>query len=282
MDGKHLCSRVILRTRPTPIPSGVRPSLMIRGSTFKAGIYTQVPATPGAGYRASIAWGAPTPPELFGRQLGIDPTGGTDPNSPNIIWGPMHWGEGRILNYPPPDVNIDVRARALGDVITVFFLVDHPQSGGHNLIFIDALGLFPDESAPAVELPPTPTETPTPEPEPTATEVVVVVQQAAPPTFTPTPTETATPLPTETATATPTETPSPTPTFTPTPVPTATWTPLPTVTPAGSARSLGDAQDQMIEMAQRYQPSSLLLLGLLSFGGASLFGGSLWWLRRRG
>jgi hypothetical protein len=23
----------------------------------------------------------------------------------------MHWGEGRILNYPPPDVNIDVRAR---------------------------------------------------------------------------------------------------------------------------------------------------------------------------
>ena len=73
----------------------------------------------------------------------------------------MHWGPGRILNYPPPDVNIDVRARAVNDVVTVFFLVDHPTSTGDNLIFVDAIALYPDESAPAVELPPT--ETPTPE-----------------------------------------------------------------------------------------------------------------------
>jgi hypothetical protein len=80
------------------------------GGTFKAGIYTHVGTTPGTGYRASIAWGAPNAPETFGRQLGIDPTGGSDPNSPNIVWGPMHWGPGRVLTYPPPDVNIDVRA----------------------------------------------------------------------------------------------------------------------------------------------------------------------------
>ncbi|MFN3980681.1 MAG: hypothetical protein ACK4SA_09895, partial [Caldilinea sp.] len=100
-------------------------------SPFKAGIYTQVAVTPGAGYRASISWGAPNQPDLFGRQLGIDPTGGADPNAPTVIWGPMHWGEGRILNYPPPDVNIDVRARALGETMTVFFLTDHPQTASY-------------------------------------------------------------------------------------------------------------------------------------------------------
>ncbi|MEZ4557255.1 MAG: hypothetical protein R2854_12535 [Caldilineaceae bacterium] len=80
-----------------------------------------------------------------------------------MVWGPMHWGPARILNYPPPDVNIDVRARAVSDTMTVFFLVDHPQSTGDNLIFIDALALYPDESAPAAAAPP-PTDTPTPAP----------------------------------------------------------------------------------------------------------------------
>ena len=132
------------------------PSLCMRsiGGTFQAGIYTQVAVTPGAGYRASCAWGAPNEPDAFGRQLGIDPTGGTDPLSPNVIWGPMHWGPGRMLNYPPPDVNIDVRARAVADVITVFFLVDHPYSTGDNLIFVDAISLYPDESAPAADTTP--------------------------------------------------------------------------------------------------------------------------------
>src|SRR5688500_10801823 len=108
------------------------PSLKMHnsGGTFKAGIFTQVQVTPGAGYRASIAWGAPNAPDQFGRQLGIDPTGGTDPNSPAVVWGPMHFGDGRILNYPPPDVNIDVKARAINGTVTVFFLVDHPQSTG--------------------------------------------------------------------------------------------------------------------------------------------------------
>ena len=44
------------------------------GGTFKAGIFTQVNVTPGAGYRASIAWGAPNAPDTIGRQLGTDLT----------------------------------------------------------------------------------------------------------------------------------------------------------------------------------------------------------------
>ncbi len=188
------------------------------GGTFKAGIYTQVQVTPGAGYRASISWGAPNAPDLFGRQLGIDPTGGTDPTAPTVIWGPMHWGEGRILNYPPPDVNIDVRARAVNGTVTVFFLTDHPQSSGDNLILVDAIALYPDDSAPAVELPPTATpESPTATPEPPTPEPVAVA--AAPveaPAAVALPTDTPTILPTDTPTALPTDTPTATPSPTPT------------------------------------------------------------------
>lgn len=272
------------------------PNLTIwsNGGTFKAGIYTQVPVTPGAGYRASISWGAPNAPELFGRQLGIDPTGGTDPNAPTVIWGPMHWGEGRILNYPPPDVNIDVKARAVGETMTVFFLTDHPSSSGDNLILVDAIALYPDESAPAaIEAPPatnTPEPTATPEPlqeaAPAAAPAEAALAAAAPvdvqplavevpATETPTPTETATPLPTDTPTATP----SPTPTATFTPLPTVTWTPWPTVTPANPLDA--EALQARVRTNARTLSGGLIALGMLSFGGAGIFGGMLWWLRRR-
>ena len=249
------------------------------GGTFKAGIYTQVNVTPGAGYRASIAWGAPNAPDHFGRQLGIDPTGGTDPNSPNIIWGPMHWGEGRFLNYPPGEgPNIDVRARAVNGTITVFFLTDHPSSTGDNLIYIDVISLFPDESAPAVMIPPT--DTPTPEP---AVVAAQIPPTAVPPTatFTPTPTDTPTAIPTDTPTATFT----PTPTDTPTATPTATWTPWPTAEPTEPLSfmnaSYNDLTQNAIVVARDLQPTGLLLLSALSFGGAGLCAGSLWWLRKR-
>lgn len=268
------------------------PNLTIwsNGGTFKAGIYTQVPVTPNAGYRASISWGAPNAPDLFGRQLGIDPTGGTDPNAATVIWGPMHWGEGRILNYPPPDVNIDVKARAVGETMTVFFLTDHPSSSGDNLILVDAIALYPDESAPAAIAAP-PTNTPEPTATPTAVEEVAAsiddqaLAAAAAPAFeaaateTPTAAPTETPTPTPLPTDTPTATPSPTPTATYTPLPTATWTPWPTATP--------DNQLDVTELQARLRGNErtlnagLLTLGVLSFGGAGLFGSLFWWLRRR-
>ncbi len=265
------------------------PSLRMHnsGGTFKAGIFTQVQVTPGAGYRASIGWGAPNHPSHFWRQLGIDPTGGTDPNSPTVIWGPSHVGDGRILNYPPPDVNIDVKARAVSDTITVFFLVDHPTSGGDDFIFIDAIALYPDDSAPEVEIPPTPEPTATPEPESPPADAAVAMaaaveaQPVIPPTDTPTPVPTATPTETPSPTPTPTATATPSPTPTPTPTVTPTWTPWPTVTPMGAAFSFDGAQGQLLAMARSSQPRGLLVVGLLSFWGAGLFGGSLMWLRRR-
>lgn len=249
------------------------------GGTFKAGIFTQVGVTPGAGYRASISWGAPNAPDQFGRQLGIDPTGGTDPNAPSVIWGPMHWGEGRILNYPPGEgPNIDVLARAVSDRMTVFFLVDHPSSTGDNLIFIDVIALYPDENAPAAA-PATPTPEPptaTPEPASQAPAPAPAVPESvqALPTDTPTATPTDTPTAVPTATATPTATPSPTQTPTITP----TWTPWPSATPPSLVQG---AQERLVTLAEQGGERSLLALGGLGMGGAALFAASLWRLRRR-
>jgi hypothetical protein len=254
-------------------------TILSNGSPFKVGIYTQVGVTPGAGYRASVGWGAPTTPDTFGRRLGIDPTGGTDPTSPNVIWGPAHWGPGRMLNYPPPDVNVDVKARAVNSTITVFFLTEHtaddPSNPNGNLIFVDAIALYPDDSAPQVDLPPTNTPLPPTAESVQAAAVVLPTDTEAPPTAT------LTPAPTDTPTATPSPTPTntPTPTATPSPTPTVTWTPWPTAT-AITGLSIDRAQAQIQQIAHRTYPMGLALLGLLSLSGAGLFAGSLWRLRR--
>jgi len=208
------------------------PSQMMwsNGGTFKAGVYTQVHVTPGAGYRAAVFWAAPNAPDTFGRQLGIDPTGGTDPTAPTVIWGPMRWGPGRFLSHNPPQPgDIDVKARAQNDVITVFFLTDHNRSTGDNFLFLDALALYPDESAPqlATPTPVPPTATPIPTFTPTAT-----LTSTATPSPTPSPTPSSTPTPSPTST--PTATPSPTSTFTPTATPTFTPTPTPSPTPTST------------------------------------------------
>ncbi|MCE7979686.1 MAG: hypothetical protein DYG89_00725 [Caldilinea sp. CFX5] len=264
------------------------------GGTFKAGIFTQVNVTPGAGYRASIGWGAPNAPDAFVRQLGIDPTGGADPNSPNVIWGPTHVGEGRMLNYPPGQgPNIDVLARAVNGTVTVFFVTDHPYSTGDNLIYVDAIALYPDENAPAAAAPVAKEAAPTEPPPaaPVAAEAAARAAAVVQPTPVP-PTPTATPLPTATPTPTVTPTPTltPTPTATPSPTPTATWTPWPTTVAAPPTDGLALSaiglkttiwQQQFENTASRFYPTGLLLLSLLSFGGAGLCAGSLWWLRRR-
>jgi hypothetical protein len=191
--------------------------------------------------------------------------------------------------------------------VTVFFLVDHPVSTGDNLIFVDAIALYPDESAPQAELPaeaPLPTE-PEPAPEtvpaepeqnqraadePAAEQALAAVVPPTPvPTYTPMPTETPTAIPSATPTETPLPTATPTSTPTETPVPTATptvtptWTPWPTVTPPSS--TLIDlnlariSQEVVLDGSPRNR--LLALIGALGFGGATLFGSALFWIQRR-
>ena len=57
--------------------------------------------------------------------------------------------------------------------MTVFFLTDHPSTAADDLILIDVIALYPDESA-AVELPPTATPEPIAEAEVAAAPEAVV------------------------------------------------------------------------------------------------------------
>ena len=255
---------------------------MSSSGPYVAGIYQQVPnLTPGVAYKASIGWGAPGPPtETYGRQLGIDPTGGTDPSAPTVIWGHEHWGNARGLNYPPPDVNIDVSAVAQSPTITVFVKVNHNAATANAMIFLDAVSLFVDPVQPT----PAPvTATPSPAP-----KVAVAVQPTRPrPTATPPPTATATatvtPTPTATLTPTPTATPTatatPTQTHTPTATPTSTLPPRPSATPCRDGKSSVSTGRGAIRSSAELADLRLLG-GLGALSGAGLLGLALVLVRR--
>lgn len=251
--------------------------------TFTAGILTQVQGVqPGATYLASWGWGAPDKSyaDTFGRKLGIDPTGGTDPLSPNIIWGPVYYGEGRVMNNPGPNApgnaNLSVAALARSSIVTVFVWVEHPRSTGNNMIFVDDVGLRLDPNA----APPAPTAAPptaTPPP-PTAAPARAVATATA--TFTPSATPTASP----TATSTPTSTPTATATPTSTPSPTATPSPTltPTASPTLALRPTATPQPIYVELsrASQRQPSLLLYSGFGSLAAAAAAGLLIWRLLR--
>ncbi len=267
------------------------PSLRMwsNGGTFTAGIFTQVAGVqPGATYAASWGWGGPNDPDTFGRKLGIDPTGGTDPLSPNVIWGPLHYGPGRFLNYPGPysqdNPNVGVAAVAQSPAITVFVWVEHPRSTGDNLIYI--------EPTPAPPTAAPPTATPPPAPARAAATATATFTSTATPTASPT--ATATPTASPTATATPTSTPSPTATSSPTATPTASPTLAlrPTATPQPIYVELGRASQALrptatpqpiyVELgrASQRQPSLLLYSGFGSLAVAVAAGLVMWRLLR--
>jgi len=200
--------------------------IMSDGVPFTAGIYQQTQVTPGVVYQADMGWSPAGNPQNvvrdWERKVGLDPTGGTDPQAPTVIWGP----NGGDLEDKWPDLTVS--ARALGSNMTLFVWVRHWASYGQDAIYLDAVGLWPDPNQPPATVTPNPSLTPTRRP-PTRTP------QPAPPTPTATvlpaialPTET--PLPTETATSLPT----PTWTVTASPLP-PTTTPLPTATPTRTA-----------------------------------------------
>lgn len=260
------------------------PSLRMwsNGGTFTAGILTQVGGVqPGATYVASWGWGGPNDPDSFGRKLGIDPTGGTDPLSPNVVWGPLHYGPGRFLNYPGPysadNPNLNVAAVAQSPTVTVFVWVEHPRSTGDNLIYIDQVGLRQDASVAPVA----PTAAPaTATPPPTAPPA----RAAAPATATFTPTAVPTDTPTPTVTSTPTDTPSPTATATSTPSPTASPSPTltPTASPTLALRPTATPQPLYMELgrASQRQPALLLYSGFGSLAVAAGAGVVIWLLLR--
>lgn len=222
---------------------------------YTAGIYQVVPVTPGVVYQTDIGWTAAACSGVkcsdMQRRLGLDPTGGTDPQSPSIVWSRIEYG---------PDVwpDLTVSARASGPNMTVFVWVNRPGRGGLDEIFLDAVGLWPDTSQPAATNTPQPTATPTRRP-PTRTPI--------PATATAVPTDTPTPEP-PTDAPVPTDTPAPTPTSTSTPIPpTATLTPTHTPTAlavqvarAGQLSRVEEVSPLFPDREQQPGPERFLLL----------------------
>ena len=259
---------------------------------FTAGILQQVEVTPGLAYVAAIGWapyasyderGERNQGQFIGRKVGIDPLGGADPMSPDIVWSPEVWDD---LGGVFPQLRVSAVAK--GATITVFVRANNPQSHGNDKVWFDAVTLAVDPNQPAVTpTPEPPSPTPT-SPPPTATSTPLPPTETPLPTDTPLPTATATTLPTHTTV--PADTPAPTSTSTATPEAEATE-----IAAEAAAPNVASAPTATISAATATpvpapQPDSpdrapkiLLAVAAISFGGAGVLGvvALLLWLSQR-
>lgn len=191
----------------------------------------------------------------MGRQVGVDPFGGTDPNSPNVIWGPALFNSGAGMN--PNELTMAFAARA--DKATMFFRGIFTGAGGRAKVWFDVACMEQASDMPtATAQPPTatlvpPTATARPA---TARPVLSPTKIAQAPTFTPIPAQIRAP---DTATPSATLPPTATPRFA-----------RPDVTPSpGISIDLG--------MGAVIGLGGLLVIGAIAFFGI----GFLWWMRTR-
>ena len=298
---------------------------IVTQSHFVGGIYQQVPVAKGNTYYANIVWlvfdsfvndrSVYDQVGGIGRRLGIDPFGGTDPRSPNVIWGPENTrSDCKICDKQ------EVIATAQADTITLFLRIDdkwrlRAAEKGYAIppskdrFWIDDIGMKQVDSsaAPAVistvppptdtPAPPPPTATPLPEPPVAALQAEAKDEASAPAIDTPpppveTPTEIAQVESPEAQPVSPIATPtavqiiSPPPTLTPsaTPSPTATLSEQerPRPAPTRPPRSTPEAEPALLSAG---------LLGVagttVCFGGVSLLlmvavAAGLVWLYRLG
>ncbi|MDM8528591.1 hypothetical protein QUF58_10315 [Anaerolineales bacterium HSG24] len=180
---------------------------LVTNDYFVGGIYQQVLVVPGNTYQANVVWlvldslsndsGIQAQVGPIGRKLGIDPTGGTDPRSPNVVWGPEN--ERRDCKICDGQ---EVTATAQADMITLFVRIDdrwkvRAREKGFDLppskdqFWIDDVGMrqVAGDSAPLPQ-PDTPTPEPptnTPEPAPTDTPIPEVATNTPEPEPTDTP-----------------------------------------------------------------------------------------------
>jgi hypothetical protein len=148
--------------------------------------------------------------DSIGRKVGVDPFGGTDPKSPNVIWGPDLFDGNAALNRPQMEMIFAARA----DKATIFLrAMARDGSSGENRVWFDAvcmearrdLGIATPAAATATPVPPTATRRPTqakPTPKPRASPTRTRVVSPTPKVVamrvdTPEPAETAAPVPSE-------------------------------------------------------------------------------------
>lgn len=162
-------------------------------ATFTAGVYQRVNVAAGAPLRFSAflnVWSTTRDnpdlslePAAVSLEVGIDPTGGTDPTSRNIVWSQPErfYDEYRQLS---------VTATAAANTVTVFVRAVAREPIRHNHVYIDDASLIVTSgtlptSTPVAILP---TATNTPAVQPTATPegvIPTIVVTLPPPTPTP-------------------------------------------------------------------------------------------------
>jgi hypothetical protein len=128
---------------------GNRAQNMWSSYKFDAGIYQQISGlVPGQGYGFDMAmvtyWRGPGYPDSDGtmvKQVGIDPTGGTDPTSSNVIWSEPNANDKAW-------VYMDVVATAQATTITVFAKVQAPENTSVNHTDLDMVYFDPGHVAP--------------------------------------------------------------------------------------------------------------------------------------
>jgi hypothetical protein len=130
-----------LETPPTP------------GKPFDVSIYQQVPTTAGvayslSGWQLTLCGGSNTVPKndcpsgyYMAKMLGIDPTGGTDPDSPDVVWSENRNNFVDANNQRIGWSNVRTSTVAQGDKITVFARINSPFQWHGNHGFMDALSL---------------------------------------------------------------------------------------------------------------------------------------------
>ncbi len=99
----------------------------------------------------------------IGRQVGVDPFGGSDPKSSNVLWGPTLFDGNVAVNRPEMQMIFAARLERA----TIFLrVIARDGSGGENRVWFDAVCMEPrPEIAPypiTAPTPPTPPPTPPP------------------------------------------------------------------------------------------------------------------------
>ena len=162
-------------------------------ATHTAGVYQRVPVTPDTDLRFSVyvyVWSSATfanpdrseQPNTVIINVGLDPTGGTDPASTNVVWS-------ADAEYYDQYRELSVTARSKGTAVTVFVRTAPQGFVGVNNIYLDDAALVPlSEVPPQTGTVEVPTATPSPViivPTQEGTITPVPTTPVAPPTFTP-------------------------------------------------------------------------------------------------
>lgn len=167
-------------------------------ATHTGGLYQRVPVTPNTQLRFGVfvyVWSSAgfensdvsESPNTVLVRVGIDPTGGTDGTSPNVVWS-------TDSEFYDQYRELTVTATAQGSAVTVFIRSAPQGFVGTTNIYVDDASLFPLGQVP-----------PTAAPAATATPDIFVPTQEGTPTVVPSPTPDliSTPRPTANITATP-------------------------------------------------------------------------------